>query len=82
MRLPLIPVALCALTACAPPAQVSKNTPQDDVGVGFGDPSSYRALAMPASKTSLSRNFMDLTFAMESGQQLDTFSRFEGPVTV
>lgn len=25
---------------------------------------------------------MDLTFAMENGQQLETFSRFEGPVTV
>jgi hypothetical protein len=30
----------------------------------------------------LTRDFMDLTFAMESGRGLQTFSRFEGPVTV
>jgi hypothetical protein len=30
----------------------------------------------------MARDFMDLTFAMESGQGLATFTRFEGPVTV
>jgi hypothetical protein len=37
---------------------------------------------MAASGNSLTRDFMDLTFAMESGRGLQTFSRFEGPVTV
>jgi len=74
--------ALCALAACAPPAQVSKNRPPVEVGVGFGAPSDYRALAAPSSGSSLTRDFMDLTFAMESGRALETFSRFEGPVTV
>lgn len=82
MRLPLFVAALSALAACAPTAQVSKNRPPVEVGVGFGDPSAYRALAGPVAGSSLTRDFMDLTFAMESGHRLDTFSRFEGPVTV
>lgn len=52
------------------------------MGVGFGTPTAYRALAAPQSGTSLTRDFMDLTFAMENGQDLRTFSRFEGPITV
>ena len=82
MRLPLILAALSALAACAPPAQVSKNRPPVEVGVGFGDPYAWRALAAPMAGSSLTRDFMDLTFAMESGRTLETFSRFEGPVTV
>ena len=82
MRLSLFAVALCALSACAPPAQVSKSSPPAEVGVGFGKPSAFRAMAAPASGSSLTRDFMDLTFAMENGRVLDTFSRFEGPVTV
>lgn len=82
MRLPLFVAALSALAACAPTAQVSKNRPPVEVGVGFGDPSAYRALAGPVTGSSLTRDFMDLSFAMESGHVLDRFSRFEGPVTV
>jgi hypothetical protein len=82
MRLPLIVAALTALAACAPTAQVSKNRPPVEVGVGFGTPTAYRALAGPVTGSSLTRDFMDLTFGMESGRALDTFSRFEGPVTV
>ena len=80
MRLPLILAAFCTLSACAPPAQVSKNSPT--MGVGFGDPSAYRALSGASGASSRTRDFMDLTFAMESGHGLETFSRFEGPVTV
>ncbi len=42
--------------------------------------------AAPAAGTrgnaAITQDFMDLTFAMESGRQLPTFSRFEGPITV
>jgi Protein of unknown function (DUF2927) len=82
MRLPLILAALCGLTACAPPAQVSKSTPLAEVGVGFGNLGSFRTAAAPTMGTSLTRNFMELTFAMENGRSLQSFSRFEGPVTV
>lgn len=82
MRLPLMIAALCVVSACAPPAQVSKNRPPAEVGVGFGTPGGLRVAAAPAAGGSLVRDFMDLTFAMESGRGLETFSRFEGPVTV
>jgi hypothetical protein len=82
MRLPVMIAALCVVSACAPPAQVSKNRPPAEVGVGAGTPRAVRLAAAPASGSSLVRDFMDLTFAMESGRSLKTFSRFEGPVTV
>jgi hypothetical protein len=82
MRLTCLIAALCVLGACAPPAQVSKNRPPAEVGVGFGDPGAFGARMAPVGGSSLVRDFMDLTFALESGRQLETFSRFEGPVTV
>lgn len=82
MRLPLLIAALCVVSACAPPAQVSKNRPPAEVGVGFGTTGALRLAAAPMSGGSLVRDFMDLTFAMESGRGLQTFSRFEEPVTV
>lgn len=82
MRLPVLLAALCAVSACAPPAQVSKNQPQAEVGVGFGNASFAPGISGAGGGSSLARDFMDLTFAMESGRGLDVFSRFEGPVTV
>jgi Protein of unknown function (DUF2927) len=81
MRLLFLIAALCAVSACAPPAQVSKSDPRAEVGVGFGTSSSGMALGSGGG-SSLARDFMDLTFAMESGRRLDVFSRFEGPITV
>jgi hypothetical protein len=82
MRLPLLPIALCAVSACVPTAQVSKNRPPTEVGVGFGSIGGYSSVAAPTGAPSMARDFMDLSFAMESGRGLATFSRFEGPVTV
>jgi hypothetical protein len=82
MRLPLLIAALSVVSACAPSAQVSKSRPPVEVGVGFGAPGGLRVAARPSAGGSLVRDFMDLTFAMESGRGLETFSRFEGPVTV
>jgi len=82
MRLPMIALALCALAACTPSPQVSKSRPPADVGVGFGSPTGLGTAAIALSGGSFARDFMDLTFAMESGRGLDIFTRFEGPVTV
>ncbi|MES2815118.1 MAG: DUF2927 domain-containing protein [Pseudomonadota bacterium] len=82
MRLPLLIAALGVVSACAPPAQVSKNRPLAEVGAGFDTSGALQMVAAPGSDGSLVRDFMDLTFAMESGRGLATFSRFEGPVTV
>ncbi|MCU0904064.1 MAG: DUF2927 domain-containing protein [Tabrizicola sp.] len=82
MRLPLILAALCVVSACGQPAQVSKSRPPAEMGVGFGTPGGLALGMASGGGSSLTRDFMDLTFAMESGRGLDTFSRFEGPVTV
>jgi hypothetical protein len=82
MRLPLVLIALCAVAACAPTAQVSKNIPAAETGVGFGALGTMPFVAAPAGASSMARDFMDLTFAMENGRGLAVFSRFEGPVTV
>ncbi len=34
------------------------------------------------SNTSISRDFLDLSFALETGATLDRFTRFEGPITL
>lgn len=81
MRLPLVLVAFCAVSACAPPAQVSKSSPQSEVGVGFGSPALLVGIA-GGGGSNFARDFMELTFAMENGRALEVFSRFEGPVTV
>lgn len=82
MRLPILAAALCALAACAPPAQVSKSRPAPETGVGFGSLSTASVPSTGLAGSTLARDFMDLTFAMESGRGLDIFSRFEGPITV
>lgn len=82
MRLPLLALALTALAACAPPAQVSKSGPAGETGVGFGNLSAIALPAAPRGGSTIARDFLDLTFAMESGRQLAVFTRFEGPVTV
>jgi hypothetical protein len=82
MRLPLILTAFCAVSACVPSAQVSMNRPQSETGVGFGRPGELSFAMAPVGSPSMARDFMDLTFAMESGRELSVFSRFEGPVTV
>ena len=80
MRLTLVALALTALTACAPPAQVSKNDPRP--GIGFGTASALSSGGPAPGGSSVTRDFMDLTFALESGQSLEIFTRFEGPITV
>jgi hypothetical protein len=82
MRLPHLVIALCAVAACAPTAQVTKNRPAAETGVGFGPLGGMPFAAAPVGVSSMARDFMDLTFAMESGKGLGVFSRFEGPVTV
>jgi hypothetical protein len=80
MRLTPVALALFALTACAPPAQVSKNDPRP--GIGFGSASALSTGGPTMVGSSITRDFIDLTFALESGQSLDIFTRFEGPITV
>lgn len=82
MRQSCLALVLSALAACAPPAQVSKSGPADETGVGFGSLSLSPFPVAAGGNSPLARDFIDLTFAMESGRQLQVFTRFEGPVSV
>lgn len=81
-------IALCLLSACAPAprAEVTKNSAID--GGAIVPAAGLRGFAAPApipaqrSNTEIARDFLDLTFRMESGRAIPSMSRFEGPITV
>ncbi|WP_299837664.1 DUF2927 domain-containing protein [uncultured Jannaschia sp.] len=86
MRRTLVTLAVMALAACAP---VLPQATRGAVAEARMDLPPLRrfsgapALAIPVqSNRSLARDFMALTFRLETGTQLDTFTRFEGPITV
>ncbi|MEL6800939.1 MAG: DUF2927 domain-containing protein [Pseudomonadota bacterium] len=80
----LIPLILAlALAACAPTQ--SPDVAERRAGLElppmktFGAP---RVRAPVRSNTSIAADFLDLTFALESGRALPVMTRFEGPITV
>ncbi|MFV0492392.1 MAG: DUF2927 domain-containing protein [Pseudorhodobacter sp.] len=89
MRLaPLLTIGL--LSACMP-------SPGADVSMGGARPAIPELLETPSeitrfglapgkqpdrSNTEIARDFLGLTFELESGRKLPRFSRFEGPVTL
>ena len=80
-------VSLCmVLAACAAPPQSDVSTRADS-----GAPTALPAIktfstprpTRPArSNRDIQRDFLDLSFNLESGRALPVFSRFEGPITV
>jgi hypothetical protein len=76
----LLGLAFVALAACA------EQPPQPDpIRLTFPEMRSFAAASpgrslRPNSETAL--DFVDLAFRMESGRELPTFTRFEGPITV
>ncbi|MFN4173088.1 MAG: DUF2927 domain-containing protein, partial [Pseudorhodobacter sp.] len=89
MRLASV-LSVCLLSACIPTpgADVSMNRTKGDLGVSFPVPSAMNGYGLARgerptrSNADLARDFLDLSFRMESGRTLPRFSRFEGPVTV
>ena len=84
----LASLALLALSGCVTPT--STELPQrravvTEVAAGTRAPATFAAPAparVSRSNTSVAADFLDLTFRMESGRSIETFSRFEGPVRV
>jgi Protein of unknown function (DUF2927) len=78
-------LALSALTACspAPTAQVSNGGSTVLQDVAYAPVQTYAAQSPVArSNTSITRDFLDLSFAMENGRGLPILTRFDGPVTI
>ena len=88
----LTSVALFALLAgcAAAPPQVDAPTSRASTAaldLPLADPSAGADVPAPRSATLpansvLARDFMELSFALESGRPVPQFSRFEGPITV
>jgi len=83
-------LAVGLLTACVPSpgAEVSMNKSTSSTPEGSRLPPAMNRFGLtPAtrprqSNAEISRDFQELTFAMESGRPLPVFTRFEGPITV
>ena len=81
-------LALWAMAACTPAqqVQVTKSTPTVATSNQLVAPMEHVApLPIPALRRTsgaLAQDFMELSFAMESGRPLPWFSRFDGPITV
>lgn len=81
MKAALFLAAGLALAACAP----SETTRRADPGLSL--PPMKTFAPSPASRpqlpnTDLARDFLELTFVLENGTEMDRFTRFEGTVTV
>lgn len=83
-------LAVGLLTACVPSpgAEVSMNNSKALVSDGLRLPAAMNRFGLKSasrprqSNGEIARDFLELTFAMESGRPLPVFTRFEGPITV
>ncbi|MEM9429506.1 MAG: DUF2927 domain-containing protein [Pseudomonadota bacterium] len=73
-------LAGCALTPPAPPVTRAPVTVDALGDVRFA--ARGRPRGVTRSNTTLAQDFLDLTFALESGQQLPGLLRYEGPIRV
>lgn len=79
---------LCLLSACAPApnAEVTKSSASDGGATAAFPALSALPVAPPTAarrgNAEIARDFLDLSFRMESGRALPVLSRFEGPITV
>ncbi|SEL14385.1 Protein of unknown function [Roseivivax marinus] len=82
-----LPLALL-LAACAPAVPVTETasraalTPEPSSLPAMKGFSATRADPVTTSNADLARDFLDLTFALESGRRLSVFTRFEAPIRV
>lgn len=81
----LIAAAALALSACVPAADVTtrRSDPTADALPAMKTFSGSRRRAVAKrSNADIARDFLDLSFALESGKPLERLTRFEGPISV
>lgn len=82
------PLLLAAVAACSPVVQTAavNRLSADPVTTAALPPmktfGTVRPLSPRQSNRDIARDFIDLSFQLESGRQLPVFTRFEGPVTI
>lgn len=74
-------IAVMLLVGCSSPETTRRAAPELDLPpmASFG---SAAPEAPVYTNATIARDFLDLTFQLENGDRLETFSRFEGPITV
>lgn len=84
MKLKLIIALTFALSACVGPSDTPPSRRQANIGPLPAMKSfSNRPVPPPArSNAEIARDFIDLSFRMESGRKLSVFSRYEAPIRV
>jgi hypothetical protein len=85
IRSPLACLALVALTACAPASAPPVAERAVLAPATLPPMKTFRQPKVQApqrSNADIARDFLDLTFQLESGRALPRFTRFEGPVTL
>lgn len=88
MRRSLATLAVMVLAACAPSGPAPQAARATVASIPGALPPVRRFTGAPdvpvpvQPNGQLARDFMALTFQLETGRQLDTFTRFEGPITV
>ena len=83
-------LAICLLTACVPSpgAEVSMNKTKSATSISSGIASEMNRFGLTTAarpqrnNTDIGRDFLELSFKMESGRPLPVLTRFEGPITV
>lgn len=72
------------LAGCAPSvdSEPPARAPTDLMLTPLANPPPRATPFQPRTNTSLARDFMELTFSLETGRTLPRLTRFEGPVTV
>lgn len=79
-----LPVLL-ALAACAPVPTVETARLENRIDAGLPPMKTFGGIhteAVRRGNAELARDFLELSFRLESGRPLPAFTRFEGPVTV
>lgn len=83
-------LAICLLTACipSPRADVSMNQAKASTAISGKQAAAINSFGLVAaarpqrSNADIARDFLELSFNMESGRTLPILTRFEGPITV
>ncbi len=78
--------ALAACVAPTPPESPTARASSAAIDLPLADPTIATSDPVPAarlpSNAALARDFLELSFSLESGRPLPRFTRFEGPVTI
>ncbi len=85
MRRFLLFLSLVSLAACAAPRDPdvsARNLPIPSALPPMKTFSAVRTSPPSRSNVAIARDFLDLSFRLESGRQLPVLTRFEGPITV